>query len=645
MADLNYVPQVDYTSRDYLSIRDDMLALIPLFAPQWTNRDPADFGIALVQMFASMGDNQSYYVDRAANEAFISTASKRSSILRHAALLDYQPTQSSPALVTLTFSNSTGSAIVVPAGTQVATSTTVTSDESQLIFETNSSVTVPPLASSVAGTINVIATQGYTTDPIELVQAQSTGQPNQFYQLAQSPVLEDSVIVTVDSIVYEKALYLIDVPGTTPAFSVFTDADDITYIQFGDNIGGKIPPLNKSIYAEYRIGGGAIGNVPAGSITDILTNYTAGLTVTNQSAAAGGEDAESTDSIKINAPSSIKSLNRAVSISDYAALTLQVPGLAKSIATSETYASIIVYFAPFGDRGVEADNITPTSIFNTLATTVSTYLQGKAPANTSVTLAPPSYVPIDIKLSVTMLPQYRQSSVQAAILTAIAEILAFESVLFADRISLQYLMRTIGNVPGVDFTEVRLLRRADAQQQFNINNKAITSNVATLTTTAAHNLTLGQTVVISNIDSTFNGTYIVSTVPSNTTFTYAKPSTGNVVSVAITPALTVSNKALTSNVATLTTTAPHGLVVGQVVTVASVASPFNGKFTVVSVPSTTTFTYRVTGTNANVGSAASGGTIQLALAQALVVEDVVCAINEIPEAGLVELIASGGITN
>jgi hypothetical protein len=244
-----------------------------------------------------------------------------------------------------------------------------------------------------------------------------------------------------------------------------------------------------------------------------------------------------------------------------------------------------------------------------------------------------------------MLPQYRQSSVQAAILTAIGEILAFESVLFADRISLQYLMRTIGNVPGVDFTEVRLLRRADAQQQFNINNKALTSNVATLTTTAAHNLTLGQTVVISDIDSTFNGTYIVSTVPTNTTFTYAKPATANVSSVAITPALTVSNKALTSNVATLTTTAAHGLVVGQVVTVASVASPFNGKFTVVSVPSTTTFTYRVTGTNADVVSGASSGSIQLALAQALVVEDVVCAINEIPEAGLIQLTASGGITN
>ena len=56
-----------------------------------------------------------------------------------------------------------------------------------------------------------------------------------------------------------------------------------------------------------------------------------------------------------------------MSISDYAALTLQVSGIAKSIATSETYSSIIVYFAPFGDRGVEADNITPTSIFNTLS--------------------------------------------------------------------------------------------------------------------------------------------------------------------------------------------------------------------------------------------------------------------------------------
>jgi len=335
VANLNYVPQVDYTSRDYLSIRDDLLGLIPTFAPQWTNRDAADFGIVLLQMFAYMGDLQSYYIDRAGNEAFISTASKRSSILRHAALLDYQPTQSTPALVELTFTNTSGAALEVFAKSQIATSTTV-NGESQIIFETNATVTVPG-AAAPGNTVKVIATQGYTVEN-ELVKAASTGQPNQFYPLEVDEVIEDSVSVEIDGVTYEKVQYLIDVPGNTPAFTTITDADGRTYIQFGDNIGGKIPPGNSSIYATYRVGGGTIGNVSAGSLTEFLTGFSSGLTVTNLTAAAGGEDPETTDSIKINAPISLKSLNRAVSLSDYSSLTLQVAGVAKA---NSIYSSFI----------------------------------------------------------------------------------------------------------------------------------------------------------------------------------------------------------------------------------------------------------------------------------------------------------------
>ena len=644
MADLNYVPQVDYTSRDYLSIRDDLLALIPTFAPQWTNRDPADFGIVLLQMFAYMGDLQSYYIDRAGNEAFISTASKRSSILRHASLLDYQPTQSTPAIVQLTFTNNSNPAasIVVPAKSRVATTTTVSGENAQIIFETNTAITVPG-GSAPNNTASVIATQGFTIEN-EIVTGQATGQPNQVYPLENTSVIEDSVSVTIDGVVYEKTQYLIDAPGTTPAFTTVTDADGLTYVQFGDNIGGRIPPLNKTIYATYRVGGGTEGNVSAGSLTEILTGFSSGLTVTNQSAAAGGEDPESTDSIKVNAPLSLKSLNRAVSLSDYASLTLQVSGIAKANATSEAYSSVIVYFAPFGDRGVESDNVTPTAIFSALRTNVANYLQGKAPANTSVTIAPPSYVAVDIKLAVTVLPQYRQSSIQAAVTSAINEILAFDNVLFSDRISLQYLMRTIASVPGVDFTEVQLLRRNDTQQLFNISNKALTSNVATLTTTTTHNLTAGQVVAITDIDSTFNGTYAVASVPTTTTFTYAKVAT-NVSSAAIAGPLTVTNKQRTGTTATLTTSTVHGLDVGQTVTIVSVDSALNGKVVITDIPTTTTFTY-TTATSGTIASAVvSGGSVQIALVQALVVNDVVCAINEIPEAGQIDITASGGITN
>lgn len=70
---------------------------------------------------------------------------------------------------------------------------------------------------------------------------------------------------------------------------------------------------------------------------------------------------------------------------------------------------------------------------------------------------------------------------------------------------------------------------------------------------------------------------------------------------------TVSNKALTANVATLTTAAAHGLVVGNVVDVTGVDAVFNGRFIIASVPTTTTLTYPKT--NADVTSAVSTGTV------------------------------------
>lgn len=55
-----------------------------------------------------------------------------------------------------------------------------------------------------------------------------------------------------------------------------------------------------------------------------------------------------------------------------------------------------------------------------------------------------------------------------------------------------------------------------------ITNKALTTNVATLTTSAAHNFVTGEQVVVSGVDATFDGTYTIASVPTTTTFTYSK---------------------------------------------------------------------------------------------------------------------------
>jgi hypothetical protein len=68
-----------------------------------------------------------------------------------------------------------------------------------------------------------------------------------------------------------------------------------------------------------------------------------------------------------------------------------------------------------------------------------------------------------------------------------------------------------------------------------ITNKALTSNVATLTTSAVHGLCIGMQIVITGVDTTFNGEYRITSVPTTTTFTYAKTAT-NVASTAVSPA-------------------------------------------------------------------------------------------------------------
>jgi hypothetical protein len=67
-----------------------------------------------------------------------------------------------------------------------------------------------------------------------------------------------------------------------------------------------------------------------------------------------------------------------------------------------------------------------------------------------------------------------------------------------------------------------------------VTNKALTDNIATLTTSANHTYLAGDVVTITGVDATFNGTFNIINVPTTTTFTYAKTAT-NVTSAAVTP--------------------------------------------------------------------------------------------------------------
>ncbi len=82
-------PVIDYLARDYASFRRLMLDRLAVTMPGWQERNPADVGVAVVETLAYAADHLSYYQDAVATEAYLGTARRRTSIRRHARLLDY----------------------------------------------------------------------------------------------------------------------------------------------------------------------------------------------------------------------------------------------------------------------------------------------------------------------------------------------------------------------------------------------------------------------------------------------------------------------------------------------------------------------------------------------------------------------------
>jgi hypothetical protein len=82
--------RLDYEAKDYASFRRLMLDLLPQLNPNAVERNPADLGIALIELLAYTGDRLSYFQDAVANEAYLATVRQRISARRLAKLIDYK---------------------------------------------------------------------------------------------------------------------------------------------------------------------------------------------------------------------------------------------------------------------------------------------------------------------------------------------------------------------------------------------------------------------------------------------------------------------------------------------------------------------------------------------------------------------------
>jgi hypothetical protein len=161
-ASANQVPvSVDYTGRDYYALREQLIARVQERVPGWKGNDANDFGLALVEAFAYMGDLINYYIDRVANESYLGTATQRETLLNIANMYGYSPAGYVSAIAPLTFTSRGGyqgpiGATIIEDGT---IDTTVHTGIAKLIvpndqpFSTDDRVVISGVPTIVTGTL------------------------------------------------------------------------------------------------------------------------------------------------------------------------------------------------------------------------------------------------------------------------------------------------------------------------------------------------------------------------------------------------------------------------------------------------------------------------------------------------------------
>ena len=436
----------NYTSRDFESLLSDISRRMRSAIPGW-DASPAAFEMILLEQFAYVGDILNFYIDRLAAEAYIQSAVLRESVLNLAYAFGYVPTAQSAASGTITFKKVTDDPITVPKGTQFYANAA----DTQVIFETTGDVYDSGLTDTV---VALPAREGVTVTEESL--GMSSGGERMIFTLHFVNVIRDSIEVSVaeggiDSatgspalISWEQIPRMIEADAADRVFSVYVNEVGVSIVRFGDGTTGRIPPTGAAIYATYRYGKGVLGNVAAGAIKSIVTGGAiAGQLkeITNPSPFAGGADAEPLESMRTNVPRSLRALDRAVTLQDFADLAIQVAGIAKAGAGAVLNTGVTLAVVGYDYSNVVADQTTLTSLTN--------FMNERKTIGTTLTIVGPTYKFVNVTAQINVNALYKRASVKADVEKAIANAFAFKVSDFGQNLSLGNLFAILREVPGV----------------------------------------------------------------------------------------------------------------------------------------------------------------------------------------------------
>ncbi len=296
-------------------------------------------------------------------------------------------------------------------------------------------------------------------DATQFYQQFTLKQPPLTYVSASTPSGAASTLeLRVNDLLWEEAPTLFDRDPQEHIYVTRTGDDGKTTIEFGDGVSGaRLPTGQDNVRANYRKGIGTGGLVRAGQLTSLLTRPLGIKSVVNPEDATGAQDRESLDNARTNAPLTVLTLDRTVSLLDYEDFSRAFAGIAKALATwTWDGQTKRVFITVAGPDGAE---IKPNS--DTYANLLAALQQSGDPF---VSLRVKSYRAASFRFAgkVKVNPDYQTEAVLAAVEEALREQFSFDVRAFGEPVFLSEVIAAVQAVPGVVAVDVNKLYRTGA---------------------------------------------------------------------------------------------------------------------------------------------------------------------------------------
>lgn len=291
----------------------------------------------LIELLAYNTYYTAFYTNMVANEMTLATAAVRDSIVAHAKSLNYIPTSRRGARANV-------SVLVTPPANTAQASLTIdrfTPFESEAIDGVNYTFVTPTSYTAYQengafpfNTIQLVEgtpqTSTFTYDPLTNSTSEFEIPDNTIDTSTLSVIVQASSINTVSQ-VFTLSTDITALTSNSAAFFLSMTANNTYKLVFGDGRVSQALSNGNIIIATYLTCQGEGANKANAFATGSIGGFS-NVIVTGVSAAAGGSERETDDSIKFNAPIAYSAQNRAVTINDYAVLLQKLYPNFKSVS-------------------------------------------------------------------------------------------------------------------------------------------------------------------------------------------------------------------------------------------------------------------------------------------------------------------------